>query len=91
MPDTCENCGNGIHISIFKGGPHCSDDCRKALEAKASEPKTYRCKNCGSVIYPRSSMGDDYWVHDKKNPESFAFFRCWPGNPSSPIAEPEKP
>lgn len=34
MNNTCDNCGNRILVAIFKGSGHCSDDCRKAIEAQ---------------------------------------------------------
>lgn len=34
MHGICKNCGRLIHISIFKGGDWCSENCRKALVAR---------------------------------------------------------
>lgn len=28
----CNNCGSSIHIAIFKGTGHCSENCRKVLD-----------------------------------------------------------
>lgn len=35
--ETCQNCGQPIRISIFKGTAWCSEDCRKALLEKTQK------------------------------------------------------
>lgn len=34
LQNICMNCGRDIKVMIFRGGPWCSDDCRKEIQGK---------------------------------------------------------